>query len=515
MQNAHDAWQRMGLVNRVILLTALLASGGAIALLVSWARTPSLSLLYSGLAPEEASRIVEKIRDAGTPYELRSGGTAVFVPEDKVYSMRLELAGQGLPAGDQRGYRILDEEKIGTSPFTQRLNFRRAIEGEIAKSIQALEGVAAARVHVVRPENSLFGGQEKVSSATVVLKLRPGWRLSPRNIAAVIHLVAGSVEGLKPEDVVVVDSAANLLSGNSRDGFSRGVGTFLDFKTQHEEYLAHKVEDMLTQVLGPGRATVRVSCMIDNSSATTTSEVFDPQAKVPTKEETKTKSASGAAAAEATAANGGTTKEETLSTDYAVGRTVKHETVVPGKITSIAVAAFVDLSAPASPTPAGAPADASAAAAATPPAAPNLKAADIETIIRNALGLKETDAIKVVETPFHRTQPSEAAAAEEASSDTRTFYLDVARHASLGVLVIGALVALKVVSGSRKKGGAMPAGALAVGQTAAVGALPMAGGGGEENPALLKSRITAALQENPEEVKRLFLAWAEGRQEGT
>jgi flagellar M-ring protein FliF len=500
----------MSLVNRVILLTVLVASGGAIVLLVSWARTPSLALLYSGLAPEEASRIVEKIRDAGTPYELRSGGTSVYVPEDKVYSMRLELAGQGLPAGDQRGYRILDEEKIGTSPFTQRLNFRRAIEGEIAKSIQALEGVTAARVHVVRPENSLFGGQEKASSATVVLKLRPGWRLSPRNIAAVIHLVAGSVESLKPEDVVVVDSAANLLSGNNRDGFSRGIGSFLDFQTQHEEYLAHKVEDMLTQVLGPGRATVRVSCMIDNSSATTTSEVFDPQAKVPTKEETKTKSASGAAAAEATAANGGTTKEETLSTDYAVGRTVKHETVVPGKITSVAVAAFVDLSAPA-------PADASAAGGATPPAAPNLKAADIETIIRNALGLKETDAIKVVETPFHRAQPSEAAAAEEASSDTRTFYLDIARQASLGVLVIGALVALKVVSGSRKKGGAMPAGALAVGQTGAIGALPMvaAATAGEENPALLKSRITAALQENPEEVKRLFMAWAEGRQEGT
>jgi len=508
MQNVRDSWQRMGLVNRVILLTALLASGGAIVLLVNWARTPSLSLLYSGLAPEEASRIVEKIRDAGTPYELRSGGTSVYVPDDKVYSMRLELAGQGLPAGDQRGYRILDEEKIGTSPFTQRLNFRRAIEGEIAKSIQALEGVTAARVHVVRPENSLFGGQEKASSATVVLKVRPGWRLSPRNIAAVIHLVAGSVEGLKPEDVVVVDSAANLLSGNSRDGFSRGVGTFLDFKTQHEEYLAHKVEDMLTQVLGPGRATVRVSCTIDNSSATTTSEVFDPQAKVSTKEETKTKSASGTAAAEAAAANGGTTKEETQLTDYAVGRTVKHETIVPGKVMSVTVAAFVDLSAPA-------PADAAAAGGATPPATPNLKAADIETIIRNALGLKETDAIKVVETPFHRAQPSEASAAEEASSDTRTFYLDIARQASLGVLVIGALVALKVVSGSRKKGGTMPAGALAGGQTAAVGALPMPSGAAEENPTLLKSRITAALQENPEEVKRLFMAWAEGRQEGS
>ena len=503
MQNIREAWQRMGLVQRVILLSVLLACGGAVALLVSWARTPSLALLYSSLEPEEASRIVEKVRDSGAPYELRAGGTSVYVPEEKVYALRLELAGQGLPTGDQRGYRILDEEKIGTSPFTQRLNFRRAIEGEIAKSIQVLEGVNAARVHIVRPENSLFGGQEKASSATVVLKLRPGWRLSPGNIGAIIHLVAGSVESLKPEDVVVVDSAANLLSGNARDSFARGVGTFLDFKTQHEEYLAHKVEDMLTQVLGPGRATVRVSCMIDNSSATTTSEVFDPNAKVVTKEETKTKSG---AAADAAAPAGGTSKEETLSSDYAVGRTVKHEVVVAGKITSVSVAAFVDLSAPP------APADGTAAAATTPPA-PNLKAADIELIIRNALGLKETDAIKVIETPFRRAQPSETAAAEETSTESRTFYLDVARHASLGVLVIGALVALKIVSGPRRKGAGMPMGALAAG-TSGAGGLPMLGGGAEENPAVLKSRITAALQENPEEVKRLFTAWAEGRQEG-
>jgi flagellar M-ring protein FliF len=497
----------MSLVQRVVLLTVLLACGGAVALLVGWVRTPSLALLYSGLEPEEASRIVEKVRDSGVPYELRSGGTAVYVPEEKVYALRLDLAGQGLPTGDQRGYKILDEEKIGTSPFTQRLNFRRAIEGEIARSIQVLEGVASARVHIVRPENSLFGGQEKASSATVVLKLKPGWRQSPRNIAAIIHLVAGSVEGLKTENVVVVDNAANLLSGNAKDEFARGAGTFLDFKTQHEEYLARKVEDMLSQVLGPGRATVRVNCLIDNSSASTTSEVYDPAAKVPTKEETKTKSASGATAE---AAANGTTKEETNLTDYAVGRTVKHEVVVPGKVTSISVAAFVDLSAPAPP--------AAAADGTTPPApqTPTVKAGDVETIIRNALGLKETDSIKVVETPFHRVETAETAATEETADSSRTFYIDVARQASLGVLVIGVLVALKIVSGPRKRHGAAarPAGALVGAPAGALGALPAPGASMEENPALLKSRITAALQENPEEVKRLFLAWAEGRHEG-
>jgi flagellar M-ring protein FliF len=509
MSNLREIWLRMGLVQQVLLVVIVLACAGAAALLVGWAREPAMVLLYADLAPEEASRIVEKIRESGTPHELKAGGTAVHVPADKVYSLRLELAGQGLPAGDQRGYRLLDEEKIGTSPFTQRLNYRRALEGEIAKSIQVLEGVQAARVHIVRPENSLFGGQEKASSATVVLRLKPGWRMSPRNIAAVLHMVAGSVEGLKPEGVVVVDGAGNLLSSNTPDGLARGVSTFIDFKTQHEEYLAHKVEDMLTLVLGPNRATVRVSCTIDNSSATTTSEVFDPQAKVLLKEETKTKSGPGAAAGVDAAASpsGGATKEETSLSDYIVGRTVKQETVIPGKITSISVAAFVDLSAPAAPP-------AAEGAAKTPPlTASTLKVVDVENVIRSALGLKETDTIKVIDTPFRAAAVPETAATEEVAGEGRAFYLDMARNLSMGVLVIGALVALKIVSGPKKRGAA-PLAALTA------GALPPAGqasgmlDAAAIDPALLRSRITAALQENPEEVKRLFLAWAEGNQGG-
>ncbi|MCX5684031.1 MAG: flagellar basal-body MS-ring/collar protein FliF [Planctomycetota bacterium] len=515
MSNLREIWVRMGLVQRVLLLAILAACIGATVMLVGWAREPAMALLYADLAPEEASRIVEKIRESGTPLELRAGGTAVYVPTDKVYSVRLEMAGLGMPAGDQRGYRLLDEEKLGTSPFTQRLNYRRALEGEIAKSIQVLDGVQAARVHIVRPESSLFGGQEKASSATVVLRLKPGWRMSPRNIAAVLHLVAGGVEGLKPEGVVVVDGSGTLLSSSSSDGVARGVSTFIDFKTQHEEYLSHKVEDMLTLVLGPNRATVRVSCTIDNTSTTSTSEVFDPQAKVPLKEETKTKSGPGAAAgADAAAAPAGApTKEETSMIDYIVGRTVKQETVVPGKVTSISVAAFVDLSAPVVPPPA-----AGAEAPKTPPPAVTLKVTDVETIIRSALGLKETDTIKVVDTPFRAALAPEAAGTEETAGEGRTFYLDMAKNLSMGVLVLGALVALKLVSGGKKRGAA-PAAALPAGAGAA-GALPPGGSlagsltSGAVDPALLRSRITAALQENPEEVKRLFLAWAEGNQGG-
>jgi len=351
IQSFREFWLRIGLIQRVVLLTVVIAAVGAAVLLAGWARKPGLALLYSGLEAEQASRIVEKVRDSGAAYELRDGGSTIYVDETKVYALRLELAGQGLPAGDQRGYRILDEEKLGTSPFTQRLNYRRALEGEIAKSVQILENVVSARVHIVRPDSTLFAGQDKSSSATVILKLRPGWRLSPGNVAAIVHMVSGSVENLKPDAVVVVDSAGNLLSGTFQDGVTRGVGSFLDFKTQHEEYLSHKVEDMLAQVLGPGRATVRVSCTIDNTSSTQTVETYEPSAKVTTKEETKSKSSSAGAAAAEGAPPGGNTKEETISTDYAVGRTVKQEVLTPGKIASISVAAMVDLSPPPPPPP--------------------------------------------------------------------------------------------------------------------------------------------------------------------
>jgi flagellar biosynthesis/type III secretory pathway M-ring protein FliF/YscJ len=173
--------------------------------------------------------------------------------------------------------------------------------------------------------------------------------------------------------------------------------------------------------------------------------------------------------------------------------------LAPGKITSVSVAAFVDLTPKAPPAAEG-------AAAKAPPTP--LKVADVETIIRSALGLTEADTIKVVETPFTKTAVAEAATEEESGSGKLAFYLGIAREASLGILVLGALVALKIFSGRRKRAAPVTAGGALV--AAAGGALALPTGTMESDPAALRSRITAALQENPEEVKRLFLAWVEG-----
>lgn len=505
MQNFKQIWGRTSLIHRVLLLTILLACGGAAALMVGWAQKPDMAMLYSELTPEDAAKVVDKVRDAGVPYELTAGGTTVNVPSEKVYSLRLTMAGAGLPTGQAKGYRILDDSKIGTSPFKERINYIRAIEGELAKTIQLLEGVSMARVHIVKPEATLFAGQKNRASATVALKTKPGWRMTPSNIAAIIHLVAGGVEGLMPEKVVVVDNKGKLLSGEGvKDELAGKAGNFLDYKSRVEDYLSGKAEDMLAAALGPNRASVRVDAVIETSRTDETTETYDPVKKVIAKEEIKSKSSTPVGATAGGETKSGTkTTEENIVSEYKLSRVVKQKTALPGQVISLTVAAFVDLSPPKK---------AEGDESETPATPLNIK--DVEEIIRNAIGLKKTDTLKVVSTTFPQAAMAESLQMpeEDGGMFTPGFMLDLARRFSLGILVIGALLVLKMFRGKKKKSDA-EAGA-AEGQGATLALAGQAGGGNllpgaspEANAELLKAQITNALQENPEEVKRLFLSW--------
>lgn len=237
-ENIGQIWQRASLLHRVLLLTVVLACVVAAVLLVGWWCKPQMSLLYTGLSRQDAARVVDNVRDAEIPYELKDGGTTILVPEEKIYALRLNMASEGLPTGDQAGYRLLDSEKVGASPFSQRVNYIRAVEGELARTIRMIDGVVSSRVHIVRPEGALFSGREKQGSATVVVRLKAGKRLTDRNVAAIVHLLAGSVDSLSPENVVVVDGQGNLLSGEGKTDMVKGAGTFLDYKSRVEQYLA-------------------------------------------------------------------------------------------------------------------------------------------------------------------------------------------------------------------------------------------------------------------------------------
>ncbi len=283
VETLRNLWLQASTGQRVVLLTAVLACGIAGTVLVGWASQPDLSLLFSQLPPEEAAKVVEKIRDAGLPYELKNGGTSVYAPSDQIYQLRLTMAQQGMPTGgDQAGYRILDNKPLGQSPMDQRINFNRAIEGELARSIQIINGVGSARVHIAKPEATLFG-KEKNATATVVVTLQGGNRLTQKSVGAIAYLVAGGVDGLASNDVVIVDSSGNLLSGEDDSGMGSHASSTLDYQMQVEMYLADKAEGMLTAMLGPNRADVQVSVDVDMSSQEETVETYTSDKQIASK----------------------------------------------------------------------------------------------------------------------------------------------------------------------------------------------------------------------------------------
>jgi len=499
LQKIGAIWQNVSLVQRALLIAVVLTLIIVGGLLTHWARRPDMRLLYQELAPEEASKITEKIGEKGIPYELRNGGTSVYVPKEKVYQLRLDMAKEGLPAGQQGGYRIFDDEKIGVSPFVQNVNLKRALQEELAKSIQMINGVVHARVHIVSNKQALFSSEAGNTTASVVLRLRPGYRLSSTNIAAITHLVSGSVEGLKAENVTVIDSEGRLLSTDSDQTMASGAGTVQDYKERVEQNLANKVEDMLTTALGPGRAIVKVSAVVDMTSINLVTEIYDPTKKVATKEEIKSNSETEASTVPSEGKPpipGGTKKDEVIVTEYAVGKIVEQKIDLPGEIKSLSVAAFVDLM----------PADVNEAESGGE-VSMIMELSDVEDIIRNALGLKETDSLKVVHAKFHR--PVEPLLEEEPSNWPR--YLAIARHISLGIMAICALLVLRIFSGARKKTTATATAGQLPEVEGTAGLLPAATGGFE--PAMLREQIARVLQSNPEQAKQLFSSWLEEKTE--
>ena len=496
-QKIKTIWQNVSLVQRALLIAVVLTFIIVAVLLTQWARRPDMRMLYYELAPEEAARITETIIEKGIPYKLRNGGTSVYVPKEKVYQLRLDLAKEGLPTGTQGGYKIFDKEKIGVSPLAQKVHFKRALEEELAKTIQMIEGVIHARVHIVDPKEALFTSEGRERSASVGLRLRPGYRLTALNIASITHLVAGGVQGLKPESVTVVDGQGRLLSCKSDEMLSKGAGTTYDYRERVEQDLASKVEDMLAAVLGPGRATVRVSAVIDMTSGSVVTEIYDQGKKVAKEEEIKTISEEkgGTAGSEGEGViPGGKKMDETILTKYEVPKTVEQKVDLPGDIISLSVAAVVDLT----------PSDANEAGTGTE-TAKIMQLPDVEELIKNALGLKETDPLKVVEAKFPR--PSESVLEEAPSAWPR--YMAIARQASLGITAVCAILVLLVFRGAKKKASSVAAGQLPDTGEAA-GLLPA----GTENaePLALRKQITAALESNPAQVKQLFVSWLEEKE---
>jgi flagellar M-ring protein FliF len=325
-----DIWSQLGASQRlnVVAATFVLVAGlGAVAF---WSSHADYGLLYGGLSDTEAAKVTSALDDAKVPYKSGSGGS-ILVPSDKVYAMRMQLAGRGIPSGDGVGFEIFDKANFGISDFVQRANYTRAIQGELARTISQIDEVQSARVMIVLPENRLLLDKNTYPTASVFVHVRGNSQLQPQSINSIRFLVANSVEGLKPNHVSVVDNLGNVLSENSDDDSLTGLtSTQLAARRNLEQYLARKAQDMLDKVLGPGQAIVRISADINYDTLTRTDEKFDPDGQVirtQTKNDQNTDSSTTTSSSPVgISANTTTTTNSTQTAGAPVNNTQNHTT---------------------------------------------------------------------------------------------------------------------------------------------------------------------------------------------
>ena len=258
-----------------------LAAAGLLFWLATQATKEPMGLLFSGLDPRDSASIIERLDAANVPYQIKGDGSTILVPQDRALRLRMQMAGDGLPAGGGVGYEIFDnQDALGVTSFQQNVNRLRALEGELARTIRSLDRIEQARVHLVIPERKLFNDAAASPTASIVIRARGG-RIAPEQVQAIQHLVATAVEGLAPARVSVVDEKGQLLAGGEGDSSVASAQAALDGrKAAYEERVRRQVEGIVASIVGPGRARVEVSADLDSSRRVRESVRFDPDGQV-------------------------------------------------------------------------------------------------------------------------------------------------------------------------------------------------------------------------------------------
>jgi flagellar M-ring protein FliF len=277
-------WQQLGLNQKITVAASGMLVIGTLVVVVFFTSRTDFALLYGGMDPKDAGEVIAVLEEQSIEYKAGAGGTSLHVPRDKVYQLRMTLANRGLPkaSGNGKGYELFDEKNtISMSDFVQQVNLKRAIQGELARSISKMSGVASAQVMVVMPETRLIIDDSRKPTASVMVTLRSEGILDSGGVNAIRVLVANAIPGLKHNNVSVVDNFNNTLSANDESGsFSAVANSRLTARRNMEIYLATKVRKMLTDVLGPDQVTVMVSADIDHDQITHMSERYDPSGSV-------------------------------------------------------------------------------------------------------------------------------------------------------------------------------------------------------------------------------------------
>jgi flagellar M-ring protein FliF len=417
-------------------------------MLSSWASRPSYVPLFSNLAASDASAITDKLNSRRASFKLTDGGQTILVPQKDVYQLRLDMSKEGLPTGGVSGYSLLDKQGITTSEFQQNVDYKRAIEGELTKTISSIDGVQAAVVQVVIPRDSVFTSDEHQPTASVMVRTAPNKPLGPETVQAIVHLVAASVEGLTPQAVTVVDASGKVLSAPGEDGQIDAASSLRASQTAaFEQRLASSVQDVLAPVVGSGHAVVRVNADLDFDSRNTQKETYVGDGTTPPLSEgtvKETYEGSGGTtggvlgpdniAVPSGAGGTSTYSKEQNTRNNAVGRVVEQIKSAPGQVNRLSVAVLLD--------------EKTAAA---------IDMSSVQGLVANAAGIDTTrgDSVQVSVLPFDTSNADEVKKAlkdAKAASD-RAKLMNYGRDALIALIVIaGILLGLR-----RSRAAAVPA----------------------------------------------------------
>ena len=423
--------QKMGLIMAVAALVAVAVG------MWLWGSTPDYRVLYSNLSDRDGGAIIDSLQQMNVPYKFAEGGGALLVPANQVHEMRLRLASQGLPKGGTVGFELMENQKFGTSEFLEQVNYKRALEGELARSVQTLASVQSARIHLAIPKPTVFVKDQQSPSASVVLALYPGRTLDAGQVNAVVHLISSSVPNMPAKNVTVVDQSGTLLSAPSENGNGVLDASQLKYVHQVEQDFGKRIEDMVAPLVGARNVRAQVTADIDFTQAEQTAETYKPnqppnQAAVVSQQTLETSSPAGsqqgigipgaltnqppvpatapltapppatpsAAAKNAPAApapTAATTLQETLSTrkesttNFQVDRTISHTKLPVGAIRRLSVAVVLNNRTITD----------SAGKVSTRPLSDSEKA-QITTLVKDSVGFDEKrgDTLSLLNSPF-------------------------------------------------------------------------------------------------------------------
>jgi flagellar M-ring protein FliF len=296
LAKATDFWTDKSLAQRILLAGLLVSVLVAFFGLIFWLNRADYKVLYSQLYQEDASSVVAFLKKEKIPYEIAESGTTILVPADQVYEARLRLAGEGSLHGQGIGFELFDENKIGQTNFVQGINYQRALQGELSRTISELPEVDSTRVHLVLPSKSLFVEEQAPPSAAIMIKLKGGRTLSAQQVQAIVNLVSTSVEGLDAEHVTVADSRGKVLYEPKNDKDMTGMtSTQLEYQAGMQRTLEQRIEQLLVPIVGPGRVIARVNADLDFNRTTIRKEIFDPKSAVVRSEVKNEEESSGSA----------------------------------------------------------------------------------------------------------------------------------------------------------------------------------------------------------------------------